>query len=544
MKPLSAPFTVFTDRMRGRGQKSVWIEYMITATCAIGNMLFGYDQGVMGGFLTSGPFERTFPSISGDGNATLQGFTVAVYEIGCAIGALSVIAGGDRIGRRATVMLGELIIIIGAVLQASSFSLSQLIVARIVTGVGNGMAVAVLPTWNGECSRATSRGRAVLWQLNVNIFGIAVAYWVDYGVNRSSATVDTDWSWRFPLALQVLFASATILLAFFLPDSARALVRKGRIEEARDVVDMLSLTEDPVKRAEETDRTMSHIERALEEEAASDASWHDIFTQGRPRFFQRLVLAIISICMLQISGVNLITYYAPVIFEDTLGMSRNMSLLLSGFNGLEYWLATFIPIPLVDRVGRRPIMLFAAIGQCISMAVLAGCTAYPDNQAAGYVATVFLFVFNTFLAIGMDGIPFLLPVELTPLQTRAKSVAIATGFFWLCNFFVVMVSPIMMSNIGYGTYILWSATNFFFIPMIYLLIPETMNADLEDIDVLFETNPTWLIGVGSRRKLAQIITNRQAEDVGEKRARTSADEGNADAVEDVAEVHEITTQRR
>lgn len=517
MKPISAPYTVLTDSLRGKGEKSLWIEYSITAVCAIGNMLFGYDQGVMGGFLTSAPFERTFPSISYGNNATLQGFTVAVYEIGCAIGALSVIVGGDLFGRRVTVMLGESIIIIGAILQASSFSLAQLIVGRIVTGVGNGMAVAVLPTWNGECARGTNRGRAVLWQLNINIFGIALAYWVDYALNRSSLTVNTDWSWRLPLALQVLFAALTILFSFFLPDSPRALLKQGHIEQARDVVDMLSTVEDSLVRSEQTDLIVSHIQTNLEEEAESNASWRNIFTQGRPRFFQRLVLAMMALGMLQISGINLITYYAPVIFQNTLNMSRNTSLLVSGFNGLEYWLATFIPIPLIDRIGRRPLMLFAAIGQACSMAVLAGCISAPDNKIAGYVAAAFLFIFNTFFAIGFDGIPFLLPVELTPLQTRGKSVAIATGFFWLCNFFVVMISPVLISNIKYGTYILWSATNFAFIPMIYFLIPETCKAELEDIDVLFETNPTWFIGPGSRKKIAAIIENRQASDIMEKK---------------------------
>lgn len=134
MKPFSAPYTVLTDRLRGRGHKSAWIEYIITATCAIGNMLFGYDQGVMGGFLTSIPFEQTFPSISSNGgNTTLQGFTVAVYEIGCAIGALTVIFYGDRYGRRVTVMMGQTILIVGSVLQFTSYSLAQLIVGRIVS---------------------------------------------------------------------------------------------------------------------------------------------------------------------------------------------------------------------------------------------------------------------------------------------------------------------------------------------------------------------------------------------------------------------------
>lgn len=390
------------------------------------------QTGVMGGFLTSIPFEQTFPSIS-NGNSTLQGFTVAIYEIGCAIGALSVILYGDKVGRRQTVMLGEAILIVGAALQASSFSLSQLIIGRIVTGIGNGAAVAVLPVWNSECSRAENRGRAVLWQLNINILGIAIAYWVDYAVNQSPQTGSTDWSWRFPLALQAIFAVSTIILCFFLPDSPRALIKMGRMDDARDVLDMLCLEIDPEKRVEETNITMSLVEHALEVEAVGSSDWGQVFTQGRPRFFQRLTLATMALCMLQISGVNLITYYATVIFEDTLGLSRDMALLLSGFNGLEYWLATFIPLPLIDRFGRRPLMLFAAVGQCISMAILAGSIAYPDSKASGYVATVFLFVFNSFFAIGFAGIPWLLPVELTPLQTRGKSVAIANGCFWMCS---------------------------------------------------------------------------------------------------------------
>lgn len=510
MKPFTCPFVIFTDRMRGRGKRSAWIEYMITAVCGIGNIMFGYDQGVMGGFLTSVPFEKTFPSISNGKNTTLQGFTVAVYEIGCAIGALSVIIGGDLFGRRITVMLGQGVIIIGAVLQFSSYDLAQLIVGRIVTGIGNGMAVAVLPTWNGECSRETNRGRAVLWQLNVNILGIAIAYWVDYAVNRSSATVNSGWSWRFPLALQIIFAASTIFLSFFLPDSPRALIKQGRMNEARDVIDMLSIIEDPVRRSEATTEYMTLIEHALNEEAEVGSKWSDIFTQGRPRFFQRLILAIMTLCMLQLSGINLITYYAPVIFQNTVGMSRNTSLLVSGLNGLEYWLATFIPIPLVDRVGRRPLMLFAAIGQCICMAILAAMTAYPGRTAAGFCATVFLFLFNTFFAIGFCGVPFLMPVEVTPLQTRAKSVSIATGCFWICNFFVVMISPVLISNIKYGAYVLWCGTNLIFIPMIYWLVPETLNAALEDIDKLFENNPTWLIGPSSRLKLAQIVADRKA----------------------------------
>ncbi|KAJ5618371.1 hypothetical protein N7528_007014 [Penicillium herquei] len=248
MKPFSAPYTLLTDRLRGRG--------------------------VMGGFLDSVPFQNTFPSISTTtGSSVLQGFTVAVYEIGCAFGALSVIFGGDRVGRRTTVIYGQAILIIGAVLQFSSYSLAQLIVGRIVS------------------SRPTSRGRAVMWQLNINIctlpqFGIALAYWVDYGLSESSLTGNTNWSWRFPLSLQVIFAGVTISLSSFLPgkitfqtsfniqanrilDSPRALVKQGRMDDARDVINMLSLEADPTERENYTVLNTRNISRILKNSDSS-----------------------------------------------------------------------------------------------------------------------------------------------------------------------------------------------------------------------------------------------------------------------------------
>ena len=126
------------------------------------------------------------------------------------------------------------------------------------------MAVTCLPTWNSECCRASGRGKAICWQLNINIFGIALAYWMDYGLTTSATTGNTDWAWRFPLSVQVILALLAIFLCFWLPgespsrilfsfdscvDSPRVLIKRGRPEEARDVIDMLSATADPAQRA-------------------------------------------------------------------------------------------------------------------------------------------------------------------------------------------------------------------------------------------------------------------------------------------------------
>lgn len=198
-------------------------------------------------------------------------------------------------------------------------------------------------------------------------------------------------------------------------------------------------------------------------------------------------------------------------------MSYHTSLLVSGFNGIAYWLSTFAPIPLIDRIGRRPLLLFGAAGQTITMAILAAMTADPGNKAKGYVAAVMLFVFNFFFACAFCPIPWLAPVEYAPLRTRGKTIALATGFFWLCNFMVVEVSPIMTQNIGYGTYVVWTITNFVMFFWIYFLVPETAGVALEDIDTFFETSEGWIIGPKSRGRIVEIREarlEREAQDQG------------------------------
>lgn len=146
------------------------LQFGITAACGAGFLLFGYDQGVFGGLLNNEPFLRTF----GFPNATIQGQIVATYDIGCIIGTLVSMFAGDKLGRRRSILIGCCILLVGAVLQTTSYSLAQMIVGRVVAGVGNGMNTIAIPIWQAETARAHDRGKLIVAQLVTNIFGIVI----------------------------------------------------------------------------------------------------------------------------------------------------------------------------------------------------------------------------------------------------------------------------------------------------------------------------------------------------------------------------------
>ncbi|BGP57379.1 hypothetical protein JCM8202v2_005020 [Rhodotorula sphaerocarpa] len=472
-------------------------------------LLFGYDQGVLGGLLTGRPFQEQFPSLTT--NSNLRGATVAIYEIGCAFGAVFAFFAGDKLGRRNSIILGMIVLSIGAILQFMSYGLAQLIVGRIVTGLGNGLNTATIPVYQNECSKAHHRGRAVVIEMATNIFGVMLAYWVDYGLRNN----ETAAQWRFPLALQVAFALITLSSIAFLPESPRWLASVGRVGEAREVIGMLDGERDEKLLALNVDVQMNEILVAIEEERKSNIGFAACFTMGsgdRPqRFFQRVLLGMGSQFMQQVSGINLITYYAPVIFEESVGMSHDTALLLSGLNGVAYFLSALVPIPLIERVGRRKLMIFSAAGQAGTMAILAAMTADVGNAKKGIVAAVMLFVFNFFFSCGFLSIPWLYPAEVNPLAVRAQGAGLATMTNWLFTFLIVMVTPTATATIGYKFYIVWACTNTAFIFLIYYFYVETTGQTLEDLDLLFAREQSWFIGPKSARLAKEIRQRRNAE---------------------------------
>ena len=156
-------------------------------------------------------------------------------------------------------------------------------------------------------------------------------------------------------------------------------------------------------------------------------------------------------------GINLITYYAPVIYT-TIGLKGYLPSLLTACNGTEYFLASLIAIAVIEKIGRRKLMLFGAAGMSLGMVALTVCTKYSDagNKGAGIGDAFFLFFFNTFFAIGWLGMTWLYPAEIVPLRIRAPANALSTSANWIFNFMVVMISPVAFANIAYQTYIIFA----------------------------------------------------------------------------------------
>ncbi|RDW38281.1 LOW QUALITY PROTEIN: general substrate transporter [Yarrowia lipolytica] len=500
------------------GLRGQTLHHYVATVAGMGFLLFGYDQGVMGGLLTLPTFIKQFPKMDTSSylppkvksfNTTVQGTAVGIYEIGW---ALFTMWGGDKLGRRYIIFYGSIIMTIGAILQCASYSLGQFITGRVISGIGNGFITATVPMLQSECAKPEKRGKLVMLEGALITAGIALSYWIDFGFYWVR-TNDADW--RFPVAFQIVFCLFLMFTVLTLPESPRWLVKKLRFEEAAGVFAALEDVDidDPYVVSQVTYSIMLEqlAQMGVEGTAARQKILYGefqmgaelpflqqmklMFTFGKKKNFHRTMLAYWN---QQITGINLITYYAAYIYETSVGMNATDSRILAACNGTEYFLASWIAFYTIERFGRRKLMIFGAIGQAATMAILTGCVyaaSTPEDGGlnkprAGIAAAVFLFVFNTFFAVGWLGMTWLYPAEISSLEIRAPANGLSTSGNWVFNFMVVMITPVAFDTIKWKTYIIFACINAAMVPVVYFLYPETAGRSLEEIDQIFaDSNP-------------------------------------------------------
>jgi len=444
---------------RLHGTRFVFIAALFAA---LGGLLFGYDTGVISGALIF--IKREF------------GLTTAAEEIvvsGVLLGAtIGAIVGGkaaDFFGRRKVLLVTAAIFGIGALASAMAPSPAILIVSRVVLGLAIGLASTNVPVYLSELAPSQARGWVVsLFQLAVTV-GIVVAYLTDYAF----ASVE-GWRWMLGLAVAPALVFGTGM--FFLPETPRWLIRGGQHEVAHRVLTR-------IRKHAEVDAEIEEIKASLAQQTES-GRWRDLLSRHvRPALIVGLGLAIFQ----QITGINTVIYYAPKILQAAGFNSASGAILATAGVGVVNVGMTIIAMFLVDRIGRRPLLLVGIAGMIVTLGML-GLSFRISNQSVqlSWIAVICLMGYVASFAISLGPIFWLMIAEIYPLKIRGLAEGMAATFNWSSNLVVSLTFLTLLEKVGASsTFLLYafaSMASWFFA---YYLVPETKGRTLEEIEAFW-----------------------------------------------------------
>ncbi|KAF7180082.1 hypothetical protein CNMCM7691_009248 [Aspergillus felis] len=480
---------------------------LLNAVCIVAGIsifFFGYDQGLMGGVNTN----RNYAELMGFGyfdeqqsnvvvtRPLLQGSIVAVYYLpgtlfGCLLGGWF----GDRYGRIPTIGLGAVWSIIGACLQCSAQNAEWMYCARVFNGIGTGLLNAVTPVWATETAGHTSRGQFIALEFTLNIFGVVVAYWIEFGTSKYYDPV-SSFIWRFPIAFQIVPLIILAVIIWFMPESPRWLVKVGREEEACFILERLRGTDGDLAAAECHD--IIRISNMEKETAQQQSYFHMLFGigSGKLHIGRRVQLVIWLQILQEWIGIAGITIYGPKIFEIA-GISAGDRLWVTGLNDITYMFATLICVFTLDRIGRRWTLYWGAVGQGICMFAAGGLAratmeASPSSRGAvGGAATFFVFLYTMIFGATWLTVPWLYPAEIFPLQVRARGNAWGVVGWSIGNGWTVLLLPTIFERLNEKTLYIFGGVNFLSILIVWALYPESSQRTLEEMDLVFASDSIW-----------------------------------------------------
>lgn len=443
----------------GRQRRFVRVAAAITAT---GGLLFGYDTGVISGALLF--ITKDFAPLS----SFLQGVIVSVLLVGAVTGA---IAGGplsDRLGRRPVVLLAAIIFAVGAIAAALAPNVLILIFARFILGLGVGLASLIVPLYIAEIAPPDTRGALV----SLNQLMITIGILLSYIVGVAFTPIE---GWRYMFAVAVIPALILGIGMFTLPESPRWLVKNGKLDKARSVL-LLSRVEADV----ETEmQQMEEIERIERQQA--QVGYKELLAPWiRPALIVGVGLAIFQ----QITGINTVIYYAPTILEKV-GFSAGGAIAATALGvGAVNVGFTILAVYIVDRVGRRPLLLIGLIGMIVSLGLLGVVFSLgATSGAAGLLATICLALYIASFAISLGPIFWLMISEIYPLNMRGSAMSIAALCNWGSNFIVALIFPVLLATFGgAGSFWLFAVLGIVAWIFVYFMVPETKGRTLEEIE--------------------------------------------------------------
>lgn len=456
----------------------------LSVAAAVGGFLFGFDSSVINGAVDS--IEGNFAL-----NDFLTGLVVAVALLGCAVGAIIAGALSDRFGRLRVMFLGAIMFFVSSVGSALTFSVPDLIVWRIIGGLGIGIASVVAPAYIAEIAPRQIRGSlASLQQLAITL-GIFAALLSDalLATAAGGASQQLWWgleAWRWMFLVGVVPAAVYGVLSFTVPESPRFLIAKGRFDEAREIFARLVPPAD-------LDKTMNELTNAIE----TDRKNSGVSLRGKALGLQPIVwIGIILSVFQQFVGINVIFYYSTTLWR-AVGFDESNALLVSVITSVTNVLVTLIAIWLVDRVGRKPILLTGSVIMTLSLGTMALAFSFAEGTgenvslpgAWGPIALVAANLFVVGFGASWGPLVWVLLGEIFPSRIRGKALGVAAGAQWLANFAITVSFPPMAGwslPLTYGMYALFAALSFVYV---WWKIPETKGMELEQTETLFVQKP-------------------------------------------------------
>ena len=457
---------------------SLFYVIFISAVAAIGGFLFGFDSGVINGTVSA--LGKAFNSSS-----VATGFNVASVLLGCALGALAAGPLADKFGRRAIMIITAIIFAISAFGSGISESSAEFIFYRLFGGLGIGAASVLAPAYIAEVAPPALRGRLATLQQLAIVLGLFAAFLSNYliadaaGSAQNILMLDTA-AWRWMFWAELVPAILFLVGVLFIPESPRYLVAQGKVDDAKAVFSKIS--------DDNADKQISDVKRSLHSD--TKPSIRDLFIDNSKKVHPIVWVGVALSVFQQFVGINVVFYYGSELWQAA-GFDESQSLFINVLAGTTNIVSTFIAIALVDKIGRKPLLLVGSIGMFISLSALtyifgsagldeAGKLALSDNM--GTFALIMANLFVVFFGLSWGPVVWVLLGEMFNNRIRGAALAVAASAQWIANFAITMTFPIMLANIGlagaYGFYALSALISIFFVVK---YIKETRGKTLESM---------------------------------------------------------------
>ena len=444
------------------------LEFVVVATAvtAIGGFLFGYDTAVINGAIS---YLKANMGLDSD----QEGAAGASAILGCIPGAMCAGFLADRFGRKKMLFLCAALYAVSGILSAVPRTFEQFLTARFLSGLGIGASSMICPVYIAEIAPEKSRGRlGTLFQLGI-VAGIFLTLFINKVVQGlGDETWNTAYGWRWMLGLEAVPAIILFGLLFTVPESPRWLAQQGREDEARSVFEK-------VGGPEHAARELESIRNAGRQE---EGRFSELFTGSYRR---PLVIAVLLMASSQFCGINAIIYYSSRIFASA-GAMNDAAFTSSVWVGLVNLLFTGVAIALVDRAGRRPLLLVGTAVQTISLGVVGWMF---QNQVGGLPLLIAIVSFTGAFAMALGPIGWLLCAEIFPNKVRGRAMSVASFTVWVSCFIVARTFPILNDSPRIGpamTFWIYGAISFLAFVMVLAMVPETKGRTLEQIEAYWE----------------------------------------------------------